>query len=253
MLPNEISDLSTVDSKFQAFYTKVGDGEVYTIDSELKQPDVEGLKSTNVSLKNEKSEIKNELQSVKQTLEALQAQSQEEKLLEKEEYSTLLTEKEKTFSAELTTAQTELSDLKRELINSEVAALAQEIAGDNGALIAPHLAGLEYSDGIQYPDNQTREDFIDKFKNDPLFAPLTSTQNASGSGANSSGGSTQHTNEANLEAYFDPNSASYSPSKQYEVQQENPDIYTRLENKFQLNDPYNSLQHTTVKTTMGRQ
>ncbi len=248
MLPTTISDLSDVKPQYQAFYE--GSDGVYTITQDLKGPDIDGLKATNQALKNEKSEIRIELDEVKQTLLNLQTQSTEEKLLEREEYKELLSEKEKTFKTQLESATTELDRVKSNLVNDAVSSLAKEIAGDNADLLAPHIAALAYDSStgsIQYPDGLSREDFIDQFQNDPKFAPLLAKPSASGSGANSSGGSTQHTNEANLEGYFDPNSSTYSPSKQYEIQQETPDVYTKLETKFGLNDPYNPRKYAVAK------
>ncbi len=244
MLQTTITDLEQVPAKYQAFYTSSEEGGVYTIDSELQQPDISGLKETNADLKDEKRSLKTELDTIKQTLQDIQTNATEEKLLEKEEYTTLLTEKETSFKNDLTKANTELEELKRNLISSEIASIAQEIAGENGALLAPHLVGLEFEDGVTFPDNQTREDFIQSIKDNPLYAPLTNLQKASGGGATTTGSGVTHTNEANLEGYFNPNSSTYSQTKQYEIQQENPDLYSRLEERYGLNDPYNIKQHT---------
>ncbi len=242
MLPNTIENLEDVDPKYQAFYTTAGDGGVYTIDSNLTV-DTTGLKNTNQALKDEKTTALTELAEVKATLDQIQADKIEETLLAKEEYTELLTEKEKTFATKLETSEIELASVKSSLISNELAAIAQELAGENAALLAPHLLGVEYQDGLQYPDGLTRDEFIQKFKEDTKFLPLTQSQKASGSGATSTPGGSTHVDSGQYDAYFDPNSPSYSPTKQYELQQENPELYKSLESKYGLNDPYNTIKH----------
>ncbi len=241
MLQNNLDNLDNVDQKYQAFYTE--SDNVFVLDSELQQPDINGLKNNNSALKDEKTALRNELQEIKTTLSTLQAQSKEEELLEEKKYSELLTEKENSFKSALDASEATRIALVKDLVNSEVASLAKEIAGDNAALIAPHLAGLEFDNGIVYPDGLDRDSFINKFRDDPLFAPLTKTSKAAGAGASSSQGGSQHTDQGNLEKYFDRGNPNYSPQRQYELQQENPEMYKILEEKFGLNDPYNINKH----------
>ncbi len=234
MLPRTIQNLDEVEEKYQSFYTQTEDG--YSIDANLQGPDVTGLKATNVDLKNEKSTIKNELETVKEELRELQAQETEQKLLEKENYSELLVEKETAFKTDLEHATSELQELRRVVITEKLTSIAKEIAGENAALLMPHLTGLEYNEGIQYPDGLSQEDFIASVKDNPMFGPLLKTQKASGGGASTS--SSSQAADTQVEKYFNPNSNEYSPTKQGDIQQENPEIYNALSKKYNLDDPF---------------
>ncbi len=233
MLPQKISDLSEVEEKYQSFYTQTEDG--YSIDANLQGPDVTGLKATNVDLKNEKSTIKNELETVKEELRELQAQETEQKLLEKENYSELLVEKETAFKNDLEHATSELQELRRVVVTEKLTSIAKEIAGENAALLMPHLTGLEYDEGIQFPGGVTQEDYITSIKDNPLFQPLMSHK-ASGGGASTS--SSAQAADTQAEKYFNPNSNEYSPTKQGDIQQENPELYQSMSKKFGLDDPF---------------
>ncbi len=92
---------------------------------------------------------------------------------------------------------------------------------------------------------------IKEFQQNELFSPILK-RTSTGSGATGSGDTNPTTD---VEKYFNPNNPEYSPTKQGEVQQSNPEIYNSLSNKHGLNDPFNvktmapkpnSFGHSTV-------
>ncbi len=244
MLKTIITSLSDVQEKYQVLYIDAGDG-TFKLDDEL-QGFASGLKQTNANLKDEKIEMRVRIASMEQEL--LDAKTtarsiETNALLSKEEYTEALSLKESEFEATLKKSQEDLETISRTILDQEVQNLSKEIAGDSANLMAPHLQGLAFTDGhIQYPDGASRDNFIKSFTDNASFDVLTKTApSAQGSGASAGSG---RSNDDSFNKYFDPTGNSYDTSKQNELQQENPELYTQLETKYGLNDPYNIVKHT---------
>ncbi len=246
MLKTIITALSDVQEKYRVFYVDAGDG-TFKLDDELSSF-ASGLKNTNANLKDEKLEMKVRIATMEQELlDAKNAARSIETnaLLSKESYDEALAIKETEFQVTLKKSQEDLESISRNLVNQEVQNLSKEIAGDSAALMAPHLAGLEFADGkIVYPDGASRENFIKSFTDNEAFNVLTKVApSAQGSGASAGSG---RSNDDSFNKYFDPNGNSYDTGKQNELQQDNPELYKSLETKYGLDDPYNVVKHTVL-------
>lgn len=244
MLKTSISSLDEIDKKYQVLYSDAGDG-TFMLDDELSNY-AGGLKSTNQDLKDEKIVLKNRMADLEVEMQTLLTQTrtvETDALLSKESYTEALNLKTTEFEATLKKSQDDLENISRNLITQEIQSLAKEIAGDSYTLMTPHLVGLEFTDGeIVYPNGASRDNFIKSFTDNETFNVLTqSAPTAQGSGASAGSGKSS---DDSFNKYFDPTGNSYDTTKQNELQQENPELYTQLETKYGLNDPYNIVKHT---------
>ncbi len=134
---------------------------------------------------------------------------------------------------ELEDARNRAEKLASELITREKKAIATELAGPNAPILEPHIQGIEFDEenGISY-NGKTKEEFISEFKENKIFAPILNQA----SGAGIKGTKTVQSND--WDQYFDPSKPTYSTEKQYELQQSKPDLYNRLEKKYNLDNPF---------------
>jgi len=245
MLPKIIADLSVVEEKYRALYTKQDDG-TYKLDDNVTE-DVSGLKNTNVALKQEKLELKQKLEE----LERFKREKEEAELLNQKKYEELLKSKEETFKTELEHAKAQIQKLqdsirqtkKAEIVNR----IARELAGERAPILEPHIQSMVEVDlneeGIpevkfmNHSGEMINEDAVlAEFRGNKLFQAVIKGRNSTGGGA-AGGADTGGADDGSYDKYFDENSPHYSPSKQYELQQSNPTLHDALFAKY-LADKY---------------
>jgi hypothetical protein len=239
MLPKVIADLSVVEEKYRVLYTKQEDG-TYKLDEGVTE-DVTGLKNTNIALKQEKLELKQKYEELLQ----FKKQKEEEELLAEKKYKELLESKETSFKTELEKAKEEITKLhntiKQTKLDEVVTSLATELAGENALLLKPHIqqkVKVELMDGVpearfinDVGESINKDTLLTEFKNIKAFQAVIKGRNSSGGGAGGGAGDPS-ANDGSYDKYFDENSPSYSPTKQYELQQSNPQLHDALFAKY---------------------
>lgn len=249
MLKHIITSLESVVEAYRPLYTKQEDG-TYKLNV-----DDSGLKQTNQSLKQEKQILKEKLEAI----EAAKLGEEERYLRENKKFEELLKLKEESLSAATTTLESKIAQLTQDkdklqgaltnhIKGQEVAALSKTLAGDNAALIQPHIEAklvVETVDGVpqvSYLDDKgnpgaSKESLMEAFRANPVFKSVMLGRNSSGggSGGGEGGGQGDH---ASYEAAFNPNSSSYDTFKQQELKEKNPQAHDTLVKKYRLDDPY---------------
>ncbi len=259
MLHKTINELTEVEEEYRSLYSENGDGgfslNIEVEDSGVTESDVEGLKRNQQALKAEKLRLKEKLDSLE-----IQLNTKEESELEaKGQYDQLLQRKEEEFKEKLAQADTRADEAttlyKDSIISAELSTVANELAGERAKLLMPHLKDritVDDDNNLVYTDASDRESLLKEFKNNDLFAPILKGRDSSGGSAN---GSTTSSDSVDIDRYFNPGNPEYSPMKQGEVQQDNPEMYKSLSTKYGLDKPFetkttapkpNNFGHSTV-------
>ncbi len=239
MLPIQTTNLEGIPEKYQYLYEQQGDE--YILDEELRQAmDTSGLKNTNAALKEEKRKLKEKLKELNKKVQELQEQTFDDS---EEEFQ----HKENQYHQQIQTLEEQREALARELKNTITDNLAKEIAGDRAQILKPHIQVEFTDDGIEFPDGMTREEYIESFKNNEIFAPVLNINKSQGAGASTSQAQTKYQNPGDYDAYFNPQSPNYSIDKQYELQQSNPELYEKLDSKYNVFDAFNPSKHVVSK------
>ena len=240
MLPKVIADLTVVEEKYRALYTKQEDG-TYKLDENVTE-DVSGLKNTNVALKQEKLELKQKLEE----LERFKREKEEAELLNQKKYEELLKSKEETFKTELEQARAQIQKLQDSIRQTKkaeiVSRLARELAGERAPILEPHIQnmvevglneeGVPEVKFMNHSGEMINEDAVlAEFRGNKLFQAVIKGRNSTGGGA-AGGADTGGADDGSYDKYFDENSPQYSPSKQYELQQSNPALHDALFAKY---------------------
>ncbi len=241
MLKKTIQDLSEVSEEYRALYSEV-DGTL-TLNIEIEDTGVTGLKNNNQALKSEKLKLQARLND----LEDQMNQKTEEELASKGDYEELLATKEKAFQEKLVQANEKAEQattlFRDSILDREVQKIATELAGDNAMLITPHLKSrlsvneenqIAITDVLGNASLLTSADLVKEFNDNEIYKPLT--QRAS-SGSGASGSETQNAT-TDVERYFNPQHADYSPTKQGDIEKSDPEIYKSMSSKFGLDDPF---------------
>ncbi len=248
MLKKTINDLTDVEEEYRSLYSENGEGS-FSLNIEVEgsgvtETDIDGLKRNQQALKAEKLRLKEKLDNLESQLNT----KEEQELESKGQYDQLIQRKEQEFKEKLEQADEKTAQAttlyKDSLITTELNDLATELAGDRAKLLMPHLRdriSVDDENHLIYQDASDRESLLKEFKNNSLFAPILKDRDSSGGSANGTDNTKGDTSD--ISKYFDPSSTEYSPTKQGEIQQENPEAYKNLSSKFGLDDPFN------VKTT----
>jgi len=239
MLQKTIADLSLVDEKYRVLYVQQADG-TYQLEDDLFE-DVSGLKNNNIKLKQEKLTLKQKLDE----LEAFKQQQIEKELLEGKKYEQLIQAKtaqyETALEAEKVKVQQLTDNLKRTALTTAVKQIATDLAGENALLLEPHIqariqANMNDEGAVELQflgidgGAINQDGLINEFKQNPVFKTVIKGKRSTGGGAQ--GGSQGEGDTGEWAQYFDETSDSYSPSKQYELQQTNPQLHDALFAKY---------------------
>ncbi len=248
MLKKLVADINTVDEKYRIFYTEQTDG-TFKLDDALS-PDDSGLKSTNLELKKEKIKLKEQMDALQAKIDADHVNDLEGK----EKYDELLETKttqfnDKMAAATLKTAKLE-NALKERTINSAITDLAITLAGDRAELLKPHLGArfeveivddepvLKILDDKGQAGTLTKEQLIEEFKKNKMFAPILKGRDSSGGGSGGGSGGDDQADAASWEKYFNEDNSEYNTEKQDELKKKDKGLHDSLVKKFGLDDPY---------------
>ncbi len=249
MLKTRIASLEEVAEKFRTFYAE--DNGEFILDSDLRGEDVSGLKDTNKQLKSEKGRLKDQMDALQAKIDA----SEESGLEGREEYDKLLDVKTKQFDAkydiEVGRAERAESALKTQMINAVISEVGSTLAGENAVLLMPHLRDrfavelvngdpkLQILDKDGVPGIITKDQLITEFKTNDMFKPIIKGRNSSGGGSNGgAGGSSGAVDAGTWDAFFNPDGGNYDTEKQNELMKVDKNLYSKLEKKYGLDDPY---------------
>jgi len=237
MLKKYVADINTVEEKFRVLYEKQEDGTYRLIDGISE--DVSGLKANANKLKQEKLDLKAKLEEY----EARERARKEKELLEEKKFEDLLKAKTEAYTQELDKAAAQVAKMteyvKKSASDAAVSKLAAELAGENAPLIQPHIAARikveldeEGTPQVQYLGQEgsmiNQDALLEEFRGNPVFKTVLKGRNSSGGGSGGGADGGDAADEAAQEAWFNPDSPHYSPTKQWELQQKNP----RLHDKF---------------------
>ncbi len=237
-----IDDIGDVDAKYQDLYENIDGILTLTIETE-GVTSVDGLVENSKKLKSEKMKLQERLDNLEGQIHL----RDEESLKAEGDYNALLELKEKAFQEKLEQANEKAEQattlFRDSILDREIQHISTELAGDNAGLIAPHLKGrlsinedneIVITDILGNASLLSSADLIKEFSENEVYKPLTSRA-SSGSGASGSETANQTTD---VERYFNPQHADYSPTKQGELEQSDPEIYKSLSSKFNLDDPF---------------
>jgi len=223
------------------FYVVSGEG--YAIDTDVTQSDdyQKLFNNRNDVLDEKKNEEKKRL-----ALEEEQEKAKLKGLEDKQEYEKILDIKEGKHKDALSTARGESARLKLQLensiLNASVESIAYGLAGERAELIKPHLRArmrMVEVDGIQKlmitatdgTDSQmTKEQLVEEFTKNDLYAPLLAGRDSSGGGSDNGGGGTPGNDFSQWEDHFKPETRNLT--KQSELAKTDPDLYKRLAEKY---------------------
>lgn len=222
-------EYDALSDELKALYKSSADGYQLSVEGMPEGEDTTGLKNKINELMDEKKSVSRELQDLQAKIEANSRQKAEDD----KDIDSL----KASFQAQIDELQGELNrrdeDARKSKEKSIVTELASELAGQNAALIAPHIAKrIRVDDGkvIVTDDNggatiSTLDHLKDEFRKNPLYAPVLSGSGASGSGANGSNGGA---------GGRDPNKKfnDYSAAELSAIRKENPEEYKRLRDDF---------------------
>ncbi len=249
MLKVTIAKLEDVAEKFRQFYSEQADG-TFLLDEDLHPEDTTGLKNNNAALKEEKRLLKEKMDALQAKMDA----DEEGDLAAKEEYEKLMELKTKQFDAKFDSAnlRAEAAEaaLKTQMINATVAEVAATLAGENSTLIMPHLKNrfnvdlvegqprLQILDKDGTPGVITKEQLIEEFKTNKMFAPILKGRDSSGGGSGGGAGTGGQADSATWDSFFNPAGDSYDSRKQDELKEKDSKLHATLVKKYKLDDPY---------------
>jgi len=244
MLKFKIASLDDVDEQFRGLYEEKDGAFVLKVDGvpESGKDDLTGLQNKSKELLDE---LKQEREKRRQ-LEAKDAEREVEDLKKAGDFEALQKISEEKHQNEIKGLQEQLDSMrnatKASTLNSAVAKLAGDIAGERSSLIAPHIRqrlSIIEKDGamtVQVIDangnpspTMTLEQLGDEFRNNELFAPIVSGRQSSGGGANGSDGAG---GDSDWDKYFDVNADTFSMDKCLELEKTNPSLYAQLIKKY---------------------
>ena len=243
-----LATLEGLDEKYTPLYTKNDDG-AYVLNIEIDntgEPDLTGLKSKNTELLDKNIKLKQRLDA----LETEEEKRADKKLLDDKEFDTLLTNKEAKWQTKLDEANGRLETLQKQTKNTLLEVQANKIAntlfGEDADVfmsqVKSRLTTIE-KDGnfeIQILDingnasTLTDAQLIEEFKGNTKLQKFIVGRDSSGGDAG--GGSGNLDKGTKYDNYYDESHADYSPTKQGELQDENPTLHAKLVEKFGLND-----------------
>lgn len=245
MLKFKINSLDEVEEQFRGLYTEK-DGAFYlSVDGIPESNSGEDLSGLQKKSKELLDELKQEREK-RRELETKDAEREIEDMKKAGQFEELQKIMEDKHSNEIKGLQDQLNSMrdatKASTLNTAVAKLAGDLAGERSSLIAPHIRqrlNVIEVDGqmkVQVIDangnpspTMTLEQLSDEFKNNELFAPIVSGRQSSGGGA---GGGDGSGGESEWDKYFDVNASTFSMDKCLELEKSNPSLYQQLLKKY---------------------
>ena len=248
MLKHRIYKLDEVAPKFQGIYEKQADGS-YLLDEEAR-PDNTDLLAFTQQLKDEKKKIKEQKEAATarlQELEEAETKRKEAALKDEKKFNELAALKEAEFATALKAkedaAALATSTLTSHILTQQLGELASALAGDNAALLKPHLAqnvrvtlvdGIPKTVFMQDGKEVTKEVFTEAIVKTKMFAPILKGRNSSGGGSGGQGGGNQSVSAAAYAKYFDPDNSEYNLSKQIELMKSDKAAHDKLVAQYNL-------------------
>ncbi len=232
---NELSD------ELKTLYTQTNDG--YKLQVEIPSTidnSLEGLKANNDKILGEKRALKEKLKAFED--EATQKQHQD--LEAKGRYEELLTAKQNDFNQQLDNLKSAKIDAESRLNETILEAALTELTtmlSDTPDLLRPHIRarlrpgpdGIEILDKAGNLTTGTITSLKEEFENADEYLPLLKKRGSVGGGAQ-----TPNNTSSPQELFFDPRSKDYSPSKQSQLQEKDPQQYKALTEKYNLDDVF---------------
>lgn len=237
-----IKDLNEVDESLRGQYKKVEGG--YQLDINVEDiPDVQKLKKNRDDILEEKREEARKRREAEEKLEAEAHEKEKASAKTREEFEALLNKEREKFAGKEKDLNERMarvtSQLKENMVGGAIKALATSLAGEDAALITPHIAAridVVESDGVfkivvKGKDGSSSDLTVDalgeEMKQDKMFASVINGRQSSGGGTGNGG-----KGGADLEKYFDPKSPEFSITKQVEIEDSNPALYKELSDRF---------------------
>lgn len=240
-----IKELTDVEEQYRALYKKVEGGYQLNVDvsesAEFK------------AVLNNKNEILEEKRKLKAELDEAEAKRKKEddekaaaNAQSREEFEKVLATERATHATEIAklqgVADKRFDQLKESLLNSTIDTVSLELAGDDAAILKPHVGtrlDIEEVDGVVKlivkdkagnKSTMTVEQLVDEIKEDKTFAAVVKGRESGGGGSQNKGGG----GGADIEKFYDPKHVEYSLTKQCEIEDKNPALHAELLAKFKI-------------------
>jgi len=245
-LKKTVKSLNEVDEKFHDLYKESDEGFSLIINVESgTSEDTTGLKNKNRQLLTKLNDQKAALKEYKRK----ESELEEKRMIENNEFDAFKESLTKKYEGEINRYKEKVESLndiiKGSMISEQVALVGGKLFGEDAeifkAIIESRFHAHELSEGgyqIQIKDanghpnpNMTAEHLIDELKADSKLSKFIVGRQSTGSGANPSANSGVGGGEAEFEKYFTPHDPLFSPMRQAELADRDPEMAKRLRDK----------------------